>query len=159
MSLSRLLWTLGGLLAVGMIGMSMMFWALERTVLLTFADGAGSEPPFRIYMILFIGLSAMSLSGFYALLHWSRYLRENPETTQAPVWLLAIVGALAVAALVTAVATHAAYIRSLDVVPVDPNQGYVAFQVVMGTLIGVALVLTGARWAPGYKHVPAPASA
>ncbi|WNM23467.1 hypothetical protein RN607_09035 [Demequina capsici] len=152
MSVSRLLWTLGGLLATGVVGLSMMFWALERTVLLTFADGSGSEPPVRIYVILFLGLSATSLSGFYSLLHWSRFLRENPGTSQAPIWLLAVVGGLAASALLTAIATHAAYIRSLSVVPVDPNQGYVAFQVVMGALIGACTVLAAARWAPGYKH-------
>ncbi len=155
MSVSRLLWTLGGLLASGMLGMTMMFWALERTVLLTFADGTHSDPPVRIYVILFIGLSLMNLSGFYAMLHWSRFLRENPSTRQVPMWVLATVSAFAVAALVTAVATHAAYVRSLTDVPTSPNQGYVAFQVVMGMFVGVSLVLGAVRWAPGYKHVPA----
>ncbi|WP_062202918.1 hypothetical protein [Demequina salsinemoris] len=152
MSVSRLLWTMGGLLVTGTIGMSMMFWALERTVLLTFADGAHSDPPDHIYIIMFVGLSLMNLSGFYAMLRWSRFLQENPDTKQAPMWLLGSISALAVAALVTAVATHAAYVRSLDSIPVDPNQGYVAFLVVMGMLVGVSIVLAAVRWAPGYKQ-------
>jgi len=153
--MSRLLWSVGGLLAAGVIGLSMLFWALERTVLVSYAAGADANPPLRIYVLLFVGLSISSIAGFFALLRWSRYLRDHPGTPQAPVWLLVIVGGLAVAALVTASATHAAYIRSLSVVPVDPNQGYIAFQASMGAVIGICLVLLGARWAPGYKHVPA----
>ncbi len=152
MSMSRLMWTMGGLTAAGMLGMTMMFWALERTVLLTFASGAESNPPARIYFILFIGLSLMNVAAFLAMLQWSRFLRENPDTKQVPMWALGLVSAFAVAALVTAVATHAAYVRSLDSVPVDPNQGYVAFQVVMGMFVAVSLVLAAVRWAPGYKH-------
>ncbi len=158
MSVSSLLWKLGGLAAAGMLGMTMMFWGLERTVLLAAAVGANSDPPARIFLILFVGLSLMFVAGFYAMLLWSRFLHENPQTRQVPMWILGLTSAFAVTALVTAIATHAAYIRSLSDIPTSPSQGYVAFQVVMGMFVGVSVVLAAVRWAPGYKHTTVSAS-
>ncbi|MFW2513647.1 hypothetical protein ACNI3K_07695 [Demequina sp. SO4-13] len=141
-------------LVLGIVGLTMLVWALERTSLVNFAamhDGAEAETPIRVYVTMFIGLAVVNLCTFWAVSQWSAYLRAHPDAPQLPVWFLLVLVVLPGAALITSVATHAGYIRSLDAVPVDPNMGFVAFQVMMAALVIIALVLLGARWAPGYK--------
>ncbi|GIG53282.1 hypothetical protein [Demequina activiva] len=156
MSTTRsLLRRVGGALAAGVVGLTMVVWALERTSLINFAmviEGADVSTPMRVYVTMFVGLALVNLSTFYAVRQWSDYLREHPGTAQLPVWFLVILIVLPGAALITSVATHAGYIRGLDSVPMDPNPGFVGFQVIMSALIIVALVLLGVRWAPGYKR-------
>lgn len=140
---------------VGLIGLTMLIYALERTSLVNFAamhDGTEAVIPMRIYITMFVGLATVNLCAFWVLNQWSQYLRAHPDVKQLPVWFLVLLIVLPGGALITSVATHAGYIRSLDVVPVDPNAGFVAFQVIMAALVIIALVLLGARWAPGYKH-------
>lgn len=154
-STTSLLRRVGGALAVGLTGLTMVVWALERTSLINFAevlDGANVATPMRVYVTMFVGLALVNLSTFYAVRQWSDYLREHPDTAQLPVWFLVLLIVVPGAALVTSVATHAGYIRGLDQVPMDPNPGFIGFQVVMAALIIIALVLLGVRWAPGYKH-------
>ena len=114
-------------------------------------DGAEAETPMRVFVTRFVGLSLVNLCPVWAVREWSNYLRVHPHTPQLPVWFLVVLIILPGAALITSVATHAGYIRSLDAVPVDPNMGFVAFQALMAAMVIIALVLLGARWAPGYK--------
>ena len=133
----------------------MVVWALERTSLISFAaalDGRDATTPARIYVTMFVGLALVNVSTFFAVRQWSGYLRQHPDASQLPVWFLVILIVLPGGALITSVATHAGYIRSLDQVPMDPNPGFVGFQVVMAALLLIALVLLGVRWAPGYKR-------
>ena len=151
-----LLRRVGVAFALGLTGLTMVIWALERTSLINFAavlDGADAGTPMRVYVTMFVGLALVNLCTFYAVREWSAYLREHPDSAQLPVWFLVILIVLPGAALVISVATHAGYIRGLDQVPMDPNMGFVGFQVVMAALLLVALVLLGVRWAPGYKRV------
>ncbi|WP_062134957.1 hypothetical protein [Demequina aestuarii] len=141
-------------IVLGVIGLTMLIYALERTSLVNFAathDGTEAVIPVRVYLTMFVGLAMVNLCAFWALDHWGAYLRAHPDVTQLPVWFLVLLIILPGGALVTSVATHAGYIRSLDAVPVDPNAGFIAFQVIMAALVIIALVLLGARWAPGYK--------
>lgn len=144
-------------IVLGIIGLTMLIYALERTSLVNFAashDGAEAQTPLRVFMTMFVGLAVVSLCAFWALDQWASYLRAHPDVKQLPVWFLVVLIVLPGGALITSVATHAGYIRSLDAVPTDPNAGFVAFQVVMAALVIVALVLLAARWAPGYKLRP-----
>ncbi|MFN3866770.1 MAG: hypothetical protein ACK4MD_08675 [Demequina sp.] len=141
-------------LALGLVGLTMLLYALERTSLVNFAamrEGTAAQPPMRIFVTMFVGLAVVNLCTFWAVNQWASYLRSHPEVKQLPVWSLVVLIVLPGGALLTSVATHAGYIRSLDTVPVDPNPGFVAFQVIMAALVIIALVLLGVRWAPGYK--------
>ncbi|MFW7414050.1 hypothetical protein [Demequina sp. SO4-18] len=142
-------------LVMGIVGLTMLVWALERTSLVNFAalhDGAEAQIPMRVYVTMFIGLAIVNLCTFWAVSQWSAYLRAHPDAPQLPVWFLLVLIVLPGGALITSVATHAGYIRSLDAVPVDPNMGFIAFQVMMAALVIIALVLLGVRWSPGYKQ-------
>ncbi|WP_297084570.1 hypothetical protein [uncultured Demequina sp.] len=143
---------MGVTLAIGLTGLTMLMYALERTSLIVFAEGSGTNPPVRIYLTLFAGFVIVNLCTFFALSQWARYLRFHPETKQLPLWFLVALLLLSGAALLTAMANHAGYLRSLDAVSVDPNGGYIAFQVVFGALLIVSLVLLAVRWSPGYKN-------
>lgn len=152
-----LLWRVGGALALAVLGLSMLFWALERSSLVGFeatAAGVDMRPPTHIYVLLFAGLVLLNLSTFYALSKWSRFVRDNPETKQAPVWLLLGIIVIAGALLVTGIAVHSGWVRSQDVVPTEVDQGFIAYEVSFAALILVPLVLLAARWSPGYRHVP-----
>ena len=137
---------------VGIIGLTMLLWALERTSLVGFAEGAGANPPFRVFLTMFVGLAAVNLCTFDALKRWSQYLRDHPETRQVPVWFLLVLLLSAGGSLIFAMATHAGYLRGLDTVSTTPSMGYVGFQVVMAMFVIISLVLLASRWAPGYKR-------
>lgn len=144
-----------GALMVGVIGLTMLLYALEQSSLVAFAarqTGDDSRPAMSVYVTLFIGLAAVSLSAYWALLQWSAYVRLHPDVKHLPVWFLIVLIVAPGAGLIYSVATHATYIRSLDQVPLEPNLGFVAFQVVMAALVIIALVLLAVRWAPGYKR-------
>lgn len=147
-------------IVLGVIGLTMLIYALERTSLINFeAAHSGTEPetPVTVFVTMFVGLAVVNLCAFWALDQWGAYLRAHPDVKQLPVWALVLLIVLPGAALVTSVATHAGYIRSLDTIPSQPNAGFIAFQVVMAALVILALVLLAARWAPGYKPVrPSP---
>jgi len=142
---------MGVALAIGIAGLTMLMYALERTSLIVFANGAGTSPPARIYVTLFAGFVIVNLCTFFALSQWSRYLQFHPETKQLPIWFLMVLVLLSGAALLAAMANHAGYLRSLDTVSVDPNGGYIAFQVVFAALLIISLLLLAVRFAPGYK--------
>ncbi|MFV0634786.1 hypothetical protein [Demequina sp.] len=144
-----------GMLLVGLVGLTMLFYGLERTSLVMFAEGPGVKPPMRVYVTLFVGLAIVNLCIFFALRQWSLYLRTNRDARQLPVWALLGLILCGGAALVAAIATHAGYVRTLETVPLEPNMGYVGFQVITSALVIIPLVLLGARWAPGYRMVPA----
>ncbi|WP_084040427.1 hypothetical protein [Demequina sp. NBRC 110053] len=144
------------LVIVGIVGLTMLFYALERASLVMFTDGAGARPPLRIYLTLFVGLAIVNLCVFYGFTMWARYARTHPETRHLPVWFLLAVLVIGGGALVTSMATHAGYLRSLDAMPAAPNMGYVGFQVIAAAFVLVPLVLLCARFAPGYKR-PVPA--
>jgi hypothetical protein len=148
---------MGGALVALMIGLSMLFWALEQTSLTAFeasSTGQDLRPGTQVFLLMFAGLVVVNLSTFYALTRWSRYLREHPKTKQLPVALLVAVLVAAGAALVWGIATHSDYVRTQDVVPAGPAQGYIAYQVVFATVIIATLVLLAVRWSPGYKRRP-----
>lgn len=153
--MSGFMWKMAGALVVAVIGMSMLFWALERASLVAFA-GQGTagtaRAPMHVYLLMFAGLVLVYFAGFYAVLRWSRYLRENPDTQQLPLWFLTLIGIFGAGSLLTAIAIHAGWVRQQHPVPSAVNEGFVLFQVVMGALVLIPLVLVGVRWAPGYKH-------
>jgi len=149
-----LLFKMGGSLVAAVIGQAMLFWALERSNLVALEGahlGHGGRAPFSIYVTLFLGLLLVSFSGFFALTEWSRYLRSHPDATQLPLWFLFSLAVVAGAALLTGIANHSAYVQSLNPVPMDVSHGFIAYQIVTGTLVLVSVVLLGARWAPGYR--------
>ena len=154
-STSTMLRRVGIAFLAGLTGLTMLVYALERTSLVNFAatlEGAEAQTPVRVYVTMFVGLALLNLSTFYALGQWAAYLREHPDASQMPVWALLALIVLPGAALVTSVATHAGYIRGLDEVPLDPNMGFVGFQVVLGAMVIIALVLLAARWSPGFRQ-------
>lgn len=153
--MSAFMWKMAGALVVALIGMAMLFWALESTSLIALADGGDAETaraPFSVYVMLFLGLIFISVSVFYAAARWSSFLGEHPETKQLPVWLALAIGVVAGGALLVAIATHAAWLRDQDPVPMKVNDGLILFQVMMSALLLLTLVLVGVRWAPGYKR-------
>ncbi len=143
---------LGVSLAIGIVGLTMAFYGLERSALIeaqASLSGVDMPVPTRIFVTLFVGLTALNISVFSALAVWSTYLREHEGTKQLPVWLL--IGALVISGGlgITGLAQHGGYINTLGEVPMDVNQGYIAYMTVFGTFFVVALVLVGVRWRPG----------
>jgi hypothetical protein len=67
------------------------------------------------------------------------------------VWLLLAVIVVAGGAGVLGLATHWGYIRSLNVVPMAVDQGYIAYQVLTSAAVLGSMVVMGVRWAPGYR--------
>lgn len=147
-----------GALVVGVTGLTMLLYGLEQSSLHAFAahdTGTAARPPVGVYVTLFLGLVAVSLSACWILQQWSAYVRQHPDVKHLPAWFLIALIVLPGGGLVYSVATHASYIRSLDQVPLEPNLGFVAFQVIMAALVIIALVLLVVRWSPGY-HRPQP---
>lgn len=147
----------GGALAVTVLGLSMAFYSLERLSLINVATTLGQDDgrsPMSVQLSLFVGLALVNISAFWALIQWSRFLRAHPDTKQAPAWLFVGIFVLAGAAMVWALATHAAWLRLQETVPQDVHWGYISFQVVAATLLLVSVVLVAVRWSPGYKAVP-----
>ncbi len=132
----------------------MLFWALERTSLVAFAadtHGRAAQPPFSIYVMMFVGLILVNFAVFYSLSEWSKHLRRNPQTLQAPVWVLFSIAAVSGAALITGIANHSAFVQSHEVIPMDIDRGFIAYQVVTTTFVLAPLVLLAVRWSPGYR--------
>ncbi|WP_156165352.1 hypothetical protein [Demequina rhizosphaerae] len=148
--MSGFLWRMGGALALGVLGLTLVFWQLEHASLYAFA-GLG-RPSTAVYALLFTGLVLVNVSVFYMLTRWSRFLRAHPETRQLPPWFLVGVIVLSGAVLVTGIAVHAGYLRSLDPLPMDISQGFVAFEVSFASLVLVPLVLLAVRWSTGYRN-------
>ena len=145
---------MGVALVVGVLGLCMAFYSLERLSLINLATSLQQDDgkaPLTVTVSLFAGLAILNLALFYAVSHWAKYLRTHPRTTQAPAWLLIGIFTVAGAAMVWALATHAGWLRIQDSVPLSVNWGYIAFQVVAASLVLVSLVLLAARWSPGYK--------
>ena len=145
---------MAGALTAGIMGQIMLFWAIERSSLVAFqavAHGQVTRAPFTTYLVMFAGLIIINFSVFYALTEWSRHLRRHPQARQLPVWFLFSIAGVAGAALLTAIANHSAFIQSHAVIPMAVNSEFIAFQVAMGTLVLIPLVLLGVRWAPGYR--------
>lgn len=162
MTASNLVKRIAGAFVVGVIGLTMLLYALEQSSLHAFAasqTGDTSRPSSSVYVTLFLGLVAVALSACWILQQWSAYVRQHADVKHLPVWFLIVLIVLPGSGLIYSVANHASYIRSLTEVPVEPNLGYVAFQVVMATLVLIAVVLLAVRWSPGYKRVPPPATA
>ncbi|WP_430867148.1 hypothetical protein [Demequina aurantiaca] len=153
--MSAFMWKMAGALVAGLIGLGMLFWALESTSLIALADGGNAETsraPFSVYVVLFLGLLLVIFALLFAVVRWSRFLGESPETGQLPLWLAFTIVAVAGAALVVGTATHAAWLQEQDPVPMVVNEGFVLFQVLMTALVLIPLVLVGVRWAPGYQR-------
>lgn len=150
---------MGLLFAVAAVGLSMMFYSFERLSLVNLAhslDQGDGRAPATVQASLFVGLVLLSLSALFAVNRWAHYLREHPETSQLPVWLLVSMLLLGGGVMVWALATHAGWLRTLDDVPLSVSWGYIAFQVVAAMLVLIPLVLLGARWSPGYKPQASP---
>lgn len=163
--MSRFLWRTGALIATGVLGLAMAFYSLERLALINLATTFGQDDgkaPLPVTFALFIGLVLVFASTFFAMLRWARYLRQNPRTTQAPVWLLIAILVVGGAAMIWALATHSGWLRIQETVPLSVHWGYIAFQVVAASFVLVPLVLLAVRWAPGYKPArttpPAPSA-
>lgn len=155
--MSGFLWRMAGSLVAGMIGLAMLFWALELTALaaLDGSQGAGDgRPDTGTYLLMFAGLVVVNLATFSALTRWSRYLREHPHTKQLPVILLVTVLIVVGALLVIGVAIHSDYLHSQDVAVDAVSQGYIAYQVIFGTVAIATLVLLAVRWSPGFRRRP-----
>jgi hypothetical protein len=148
------LWKLGGCLTAGFAALTMVLWGLERSALVEAAVRVGGESasiPTRAYVLVFAGLVLLSLAVYCALTTWGGFLKANPETRQLPVWLLLAVIVVAGGAGVLGLATHWGYIRSLNVVPMAVDQGYIAYQVLTSAAVLGSMVVMGVRWAPGYR--------
>ncbi|WP_062384985.1 hypothetical protein [Demequina iriomotensis] len=148
--MSRFLWRMGGALVLGVLGLTLIFWQLEHAQLYAFA-GLG-RPAAGVYALLFVGLLLLNVSVFYALTRWARFLREHPDTRQLPPWFLVAIIVVAGGVLVTGVAVHAGYLRSLETVPMSISQGFVAFEASFAALALVPLVLLAVRWSGGYRR-------
>lgn len=149
------LWRMAGALVVLTVGLLMMFYSLERLSLIRMAYSAGQgngQFPVAVQVSLFIGLIAVNFSLFYALTRWADFLRDNPGTPQAPVWVLVAVLVVAGAVMVLAMASHAGYVRGLELIPTSAAWGYILFQVCAAAFALVALVLIAVRWSPGYRR-------
>ncbi len=145
---------MAGALVVGVLGMCMAFYSLERLSLInlaTFLKQDDGKAPLSVTISLFTGLAILNLALFYAVSKWAKYLRTHPRTAQAPAWLLIGTFMVAGAAMVWALATHSGWLRIQEGVPLSVHWGYIGFQVVAATLVLVSLVLLAARWSPGYK--------
>lgn len=157
--MSSFLTRMGLLFAVAAVGLSMMFYSFERLSLVNLAhslDQGDGQAPATVQASLFVGLVLLSLSALFAVNRWAHYLRENPETSQLPVWFLVALLLFGGGAMVWALATHAGWLRTLDEVPLSVHWGYIGFQVVAAMLVLIPLVLLGARWSPGYKPQASP---
>ena len=98
-------------------------------------------------LLLFLGLVIVNLATFYALTHWSRYLREHPKTKQFPVAILVGVLVFAGAAIVFGVATHSTWMGEQDAATLAPRQGFVAYVVVFAAVV-IATQIAARRNAP-----------
>ena len=144
-------------LFAGIVGLFMLFWALERVALTaTQAKQMGSEatPGWHVYALLFGGLVVVNLATFFALTHWSRYLQDHPRTKQLAVVLQVSVLAAAGSALIAGIAVHSDKVLSHNPVPMAVNAGYIAYEVLFSTIVISALVLLAVRWSPGFRRRP-----
>ncbi len=154
--MTRTLWKLGGCLALGMTALGMIFWGLERTTLVDDAVrvmGESETIPTHIYVLIFVGLVLLSLAGFAAITVWGGFLKANPTTRQLPIWIVLVTMVVSGAAMIAGFAQHSAYVQSLDALPTDVNQGYIAYLVITATAVIVCIVIMSARWAPGYRPI------
>ena len=145
---------LGGCLATGIAGLTMVMWGLERVALVDAAVRLEGEPiatPTHVSVLIFVGLVLVSLAVACAVTTWGGVLKANPETRQVPAWVLIAVMAVAGGAGLTGLAKHSGYVRALEVAPTAVSHGYVAYEVLALSVLLVALVLLGVRWAPGYR--------
>jgi hypothetical protein len=149
------LWRMAASLAGLWISLAIVFYCLERLGLIRMAEmagqGDGSRPP-SLVAWLFIGFLLLNATLFYALTRWARFIRSNPATPQAPVSVLIALVAVCGAALIAAMAIHSTYLWSLEVVPMEVSWGYIAFQIIAGSVALIALVLIAVRWSPGYRR-------
>ncbi|SEJ50122.1 hypothetical protein [Demequina mangrovi] len=148
--MSGFLWRMSGALAAGVLGLTLIFWQLEHAQLHAFA-GLGRPSP-AVYALLFAGLLLLNFSVFYALTRWARFVREHPDTRQLPPWFLIAIIVISGGVLVTGIAVHAGYLRSLDPLPMTISQGFVAFEAAFASLALVPLVLLAVRWSGGYRR-------
>jgi hypothetical protein len=154
---SAFLWRMIGSLVAGLFGLAMLLWALELTSLAALEgaqNGTDGRPDTGVYLLLFAGLVVVNLATFSALTRWSRYLREHPRTKQLPVVLLVGVLILMGTALVIGVAIHSDWLHAQAEAPTTVSQGYIAYQVVFGTIAIATLVLLAVRWSPGFRRRP-----
>ncbi len=159
--MSGFLARMGLFFAVAAVGLSMMFYAFERLSLVQLAHTLGQgdgRAPGTVQASLFVGLALINLSALFALNRWAKYLREFPETSQAPVWFLVALLLFGGGAMVWALATHSGWLHTLEEGPLSVHWGYIAFQVVAAMLVLIPLVLLAARWSPGYKQESNPTS-
>lgn len=143
----RTLWQLAGLMALGVAGLMLMVDALERRSLVGFAEAAGqpAETPMRVYVALFAGFAVVNLGVYFAHRVWGRYVREHPEVRQLPLWFPVTLMIVGVLALTFGMVGHAGWVRSQTPVPLEPDQGFLAYAIVMLTAILIAGVLLAVR--------------
>ena len=152
--MSVTLWKLGGCLAAGLAALTMLLWGLERAALVAAAvraEGESASIPTHAYALVFSGLVLLGAAVYCALTTWGGFLKANPETAQLPVWLLLAIIVVAGGAGLLGFAVHWGYIRSLAVVPMTVDQGYIAYQVMTAAAALASVVILGVRWAPGYR--------
>jgi hypothetical protein len=158
---SSFLARMGLSLAIAAVGLSMMFYSFERLSLVQLAHTLGQGDggtALTVQTSLFVGLALLNLSALFALNRWANFLREFPETRQAPLWFLVALLLFGGAAMVWGMATHSGWLRTLSEVPLSVSWGYISFQVVAAMLVLIPLVLLAARWSPGYKRESNPSS-
>ena len=152
---AKTLWKLGACVVLGMVGLAMVFWGLERSALIDRAavvSGADGSVPQRVFLTLYVGLMLLWIAVLWALTVWSKYLRAHPETRQAPVWALMLLIALSGTAGLLGFAQHWGHINGLDPVPTEVSEGFIAGQVMAGIVVIGSLVVMGVRWAPGHRR-------
>ncbi len=141
--MSRFLWRMGGALALGVLGLALIFWQLEHASLLR-AAGQG-RPSIGVYALLFAGLLVLCIAVTGALHRWVRFLGDHPGTRQLPSWFLVALIVVAGALLMAGIAVHALWVRAQDPTLLEISEGFIAYEVSFATLAVVPLVLLAAR--------------
>jgi hypothetical protein len=141
-------------LVVGAAGLVLISIGVEKSTLIqTDADlkGITAKPPGSVFLLLSIGVTLLSFAVFGALTVLGRHRRARPGSRELPVAVLlsivVVVGGLGLWGYVA----HTTHIHSLEVVSLDVDWGFIAFQGLLGTVVIAALVVMGVRWTPGHQ--------
>lgn len=146
-------------IGVGVIGLAMVFSAVEKSTLVEVAaHRAGVEPQVGhgVLALMMAGVLLLTAGVFSSLTVWSGYLRRRTNARQAPAWALMVVMVVAGGMGLLGYASHMNHIDALAAVPTEIDWVFVAGQVLAGAAVVAALVALGVRWTP--RHRPARAT-
>ncbi|MDE0573442.1 hypothetical protein ON058_08435 [Demequina sp. B12] len=129
-----MLWRMAAAFVVATIGLSMVFWALDEVVAKR-AAGDASGTPLSTYALIFSGLLLSFACWRYARSRWATHLAENPDSRPAPRWLWFPVAGVGAVGFVWGTVLHSSWLAQQDPAPLEPNLGFVLFQVLCVTLV------------------------